>query len=106
MQETLSALLSELRSSFERLYDQRLARLILFGSQARADAEPGSDIDVLVVLHDQVKPGEEIARTGPITAALSLKYDAIVSCTFIAADRFATEQSPLLLNVHREGVMV
>lgn len=48
---------------------------MLFGSYARGDAEPGSDIDVLVVLHGDVNPGEEIARTGEMVADISLRYD-------------------------------
>ena len=79
---------------------------MLFGSRARDDADPGSDIDILVVLHGPVNPGEEIARTGETTANLSLKYDVVISCTFISAKRFNTEKSPLLLNVRREGMVV
>jgi predicted nucleotidyltransferase len=80
--------------------------MVLFGSQARGDAEPGSDIDVLVVLKGPVNPGAEIARTGDITAALSLQHEVVISRVFISAQQFAEEQSPLLLNVRREGILV
>jgi predicted nucleotidyltransferase len=101
--EQLRSLLTELRSRFESLYGPRLVRLVLFGSQARGDAEPGSDIDVLVVLEGAVRPGEEIARTGEITAGISLENNVVISCTFISADRFEREESPLMINVRREG---
>jgi uncharacterized protein len=52
-----------------------LQHLTLFGSQARGDAEPGSDIDVLVVLKSPANPGEEIKRTGKAIADLSLDYN-------------------------------
>jgi len=100
----ISAILAELRSCFESIYGDRLRQLVLFGSQARGDTEPGSDIDILVVLRGTVKPGEEIARTGTITAALSLKYDVVISCAFVSEERYNTEHSPLLLNVRKEGV--
>ena len=103
MSEQLRSLLTELRSRFETLYGARLVRLVLFGSQARGDAEPGSDIDVLVVLEGAVRPGEEIARTGEITAGISLENNVVISCTFISADRFEREESPLMINVRREG---
>ena len=80
--------------------------MLLFGSHARGDSEPDSDIDVLVVLKGDVRPGKEIAQVGPITSALSLKYDTVLSCTFISDDRYSKEQSPLLLNVRREGIAV
>jgi uncharacterized protein len=61
---------------------------------------------VLVVLQGTVNPGDEIAQVGEITAALSLKYNVVISCVFLSSDRYATEQSPLLLNVRREGVTI
>ena len=106
MSERLQSLLAELRRRLEALYGPRLVRLMLFGSQARGDAEQGSDIDVLVVLEGPVRPGEEIARTGEITAGISLENDIVISCTFISADRFEHEESPLMINVRREGVPV
>ncbi len=106
MNEKVEMILSELRRRFESLYGERLAQMVLFGSQARGDAADGSDIDVLVVLRGSVEPGEEIARTGEVTAELSLQYDVVVSCVYISADRYSAEQSPLLLNVRREGVPV
>lgn len=60
----------------------------------------------MIVLKGEVIPGKEIARTGEMTSELSLKYDVVISCTFISAERYGTEKSPLLMNVHREGVMV
>jgi hypothetical protein len=59
-----------------------------------------------VVLDGPVRPGKEIARTGEITAGMSLENNVVISCTFISADRFEREQSPLMINVRREGVPV
>ncbi len=106
MDSKTAMVVDELHSSLTALYRQRLARLVLFGSRARGDADPASDIDVLVVLKGGVNPGREISRTGDVTAALSLKHEVVISCSFASEDRFLTEQSPLLLNVRREGVPV
>ncbi|MEQ9232801.1 nucleotidyltransferase domain-containing protein [Coleofasciculus sp. E2-BRE-01] len=43
-------ILQELKSYLEKVYQQQLEKIILYGSQARGDAEPDSDIDVLIVL--------------------------------------------------------
>ena len=72
----LQPILTHLKQELTDLYGDRLQHLPLFGSQARGDAEPGSDIDVLVVLKPPVNPGEEIKRTGKAIADLSLDYDA------------------------------
>ncbi len=98
------AILTEVKRIAQTLYGARMVAVVLFGSCARGDAVAGSDIDVLLVLHGPVYPGEEIARMGPLTAALSLQHDVVVSCVFISADRYRTEQSPLLMNIRREGI--
>jgi uncharacterized protein len=106
MSDKLTALLTELRRRFEALYGERLVQMILFGSQARGDAEPGSDIDVLVVLKDPVRAGEEIERTIDFVADLSLQHNEVISCAFIGEDRFKHRHGPLLRNVRREGVRI
>jgi predicted nucleotidyltransferase len=104
MYERLAVILTELRRGFEVFYGERLVQMMLFGSQARGDAEPESDIDVLVVLQGPVDSGEEIARTGELTAVFSLEHDVVISRVFVSAEQFFDEQSPLLLNVRREGI--
>jgi predicted nucleotidyltransferase len=106
MSEKVRSILKELRQRLEALYGPRLVRIVLYGSQARGDAELGSDIDVLVVLAGPVSPGEEIARTSDIIASLSLAHAVVVSRAFVSSDRFEREQSPLLMNIRREGVTV
>lgn len=104
--QKLNSILTELRHQLEGLYGTRLVHLVLYGSQARGDALPGSDVDVLVVLTGSVEPGVEIERVSPITAALSLEHDIVISCVYISEERYIRENSPLLLNVRREGVVV
>ncbi len=100
----LDTILSELRAQLKALYGDRLVRLVLYGSQARREAEPYSDVDVLVVLTGPVDSSREIERTSDIRLDLSLRYATIVSCVYVSEERFAQEQSPLLLNVRKEGV--
>ena len=106
MSDRLRVILGELHRRFEALYGERLVRMVLFGSQARGDAEPGSDIDVLVVLKGTLSPGEEIARTVEDVADLSLRFDGVISCVFIDEDRFTHRNGPLLRNIRREGIEV
>jgi len=104
MNPKIQLILTELRYRLEALYGERLVRMVLFGSQARGDAEPGSDIDVLVVLKGPVSPCEEIARTIKDVAEISLEHNEVISCVFVSEEQFEREHSPLLLNVRREGI--
>jgi predicted nucleotidyltransferase len=106
MGEQLEAILSELRAGYDRLYGDRLARIILFGSQARGDAKPGSDVDVMVILRGAVDANQEGKRTDDFIAAVCLKHDALVTPVYISEKRYREEVSPLMLNVRREGVPI
>ena len=106
MNDQVKTIVAEFRTRLQQLYGERLEQVILFGSQARGDAVEGSDIDVMIVLKGEVKVGEEIARTSQLCSDLSLAYDVALSRIFTSAERFAHEHSPLLVNVHREGVWV
>lgn len=97
-------IVTTLRRSLEELYGQRLVRLVLFGSHARGEAAPESDVDVLVVLRGEVNPGEEIRRTGGIVSELSLANDVVISCIFMDEHRFLHRSGPLLRNIRKEGI--
>ena len=99
-------ILRTLRREFSRALGDQLESMILFGSQARGQARPESDIDVLVVVRDDSDYGDLMRRTSPIVSALSLEYDVVISRAFVARERFERERSPFLLNVRREGVII
>jgi predicted nucleotidyltransferase len=102
----LDLVLATLRRQLEEIYGERLVRMVLYGSRARGEAEPGSDIDILIVLKGPVNPGEEITRTGGVVADLSLQFDGVVSCFFMDEERFTHRHGPFLRNIRREGIIV
>jgi predicted nucleotidyltransferase len=114
MNPTLQPVLKSLKQDLTQLYGDRLVQITLFGSQARGDQEPESDIDVLVVLRSQnvrraeslINPGEEIKRTGKIVADLSLHYDVVISCIFMDENHYKTYNNALLRNIRKEGVLL
>jgi predicted nucleotidyltransferase len=106
MSETLKAILLELKTRFQEIYGDRLVEMILYGSQARGDAEVGSDIDVLVVLRGEVNPVTELGRVREITFDLSYRNDTVVSCMFIDEAAYNRGIGPYVRNVQREGIRI
>lgn len=79
---------------------------MLFGSQARGDAEPDSDIDVLVVLKGEVNPMQESNKVTAITAEISLHYNVVILCMYVSAKRYRAGRGGLISNVLREGIVL
>jgi len=102
----IARIVAELRRCLEPLYGPRLVHVILYGSQARGDAEDGSDVDVLVVPRGPVQGGEEIERTGDIVTSLSLRYTTVISLLFMSDEHWTHRQGPLPRNIRREGIAV
>jgi len=95
-----------LRSVTERLreiYGSRLKRLILFGSQARGEATPESDVDVLAVLEGPVTAIEEAKRTSRVATKARLTGRRL-SFVHMSEDEFADDRRPLIWSVREDGI--
>lgn len=100
----IKEILKEFREEIEKLYGKRLKSIILYGSWARGDATEESDIDVLIVLKGEIIPGKEIDRMIDIITEINLKYGVLISVYPVSEENYSTINSPLLINVRREGV--
>jgi predicted nucleotidyltransferase len=99
----LNALLP-LRDYLRQLYQERFDRLVLFGSQARGEADATSDVDVLIVLHDPVDASQELQHTSEFVAQLCLDHNLLIARLFMPKSRFESENSPFLRNIRTEGI--
>jgi predicted nucleotidyltransferase len=97
-------LLAELKRDLKLIYGSRLCGLYLFGSFARQDQDPESDLDILIVLSNMDRYYSEIKRSSEVTSRLSLKYGVTISRVFMRELDWKMKDSPLLLNI-REEVM-
>jgi len=98
------AILAELRQGLQSLYGQRLAGLYLFGSYARGEAEPESDVDVLVVLDDLSDYPGEVDRTGSLASELSLRHGLSLSRVFLSRRAWTQGTDFFVRNVRREAI--
>jgi len=93
-------------ADLRELYGARLRSVVLFGSWAREDAHPDSDIDLLVVLDRVDSVWEELRRMEPIVWRHSHANDAVVSATPVAEDDLRAGRWPLLRRAQAEGRQV
>jgi predicted nucleotidyltransferase len=87
------------------IYGSRLLELILFGSVARGEGDPESDLDVLAVLRGPLDRAVERRRLDEPLWELMLAVGRVVSVIPVEQHDL-DDESPLMLNVRREGVRV
>ena len=100
----IQEILEEFRQEVQKIYGPRLRDIILYGSWARGDATEESDIDLLIILAGEVVPGQEIDRMVDVITDINLKYGELISVYPTSEADFINVNSPLLINVRREGI--
>lgn len=103
MDARLHDILKEFRRGVEAIFGERLAKVVLFGSQARGDAREDSDVDVLVVLRGE-RTEEEADDVAAIESDLCLQYGVVISVVYLPLDQLPLRRTGLLRNIEREGV--
>lgn len=98
--------LKKLKKELLHIYGEQLDSIILYGSRARSDARPDSDIDILLVIKGDFNYIELLKRSDDLAATLSLENDIVISRAFVSEKDYKERQTPFLMNVRREGIPV
>lgn len=102
-------ILSDVKLEVINLFGDKLKQLVLFGSYARNESDPESDIDIMILVDESE---EELRSRRPlvtdIMAELSMKHDKLVSLTQVPYRRYNEylDVLPFYRNIYREGIEI
>lgn len=100
----LRGLLADIKRGLEAVYGDRLQGVFLYGSRARGEAEPESDVDILIVLDEIGHYHGELERTARLVSELSLRYDVSISRVLLSASQWQNGDEPFLLTARKDAI--
>lgn len=100
------AALRELQAGLGKIYPVNTPLALVYGSYARGEEGPESDIDVVLIYPRAVRPGQEIDRVSIILAELNLKYQVLISVLPARRQDYRQGAGAFWQNVREEGVAI
>ncbi|HEX3430245.1 MAG TPA: nucleotidyltransferase domain-containing protein [Rhizomicrobium sp.] len=94
--------LQRFRMAIDRIYGDRVERVVLFGSRARGEARADSDYDIAVFLKDLGDRWKEADKIADLATDLMDETGAFIHAMPYPAGSYA-ERTPLMHEVRREG---
>ena len=99
-------ILKKIKSHLQTLYGNRLQNILLFGSEARGEAIPNSDIDIMVILDGPVHFMMEYRRIINSLYDLILESGIIIDVTPVEKEKYEAGEFALYRNAQQEGVLL
>lgn len=104
-EEDVRAALAELKERLTSLLGAALVKLALYGSRARGDADPGSDVDVAVV----VRGMDAALKRRILDAVADVELDRLVPLSTLVLSEahyglLLERERRIALDIEREGV--
>ena len=87
-------------------YGDRFAGLVLYGSEARGESRPDSDIDFLVLLKGSFNRLTEIRALVDLLYPLQLDFDRLISARPASIQDYTEERLALYRNAKSEGMEI
>jgi len=103
---TKDKLLNQVKARLRAVYGDRLQGVVLYGSEARGDAEADSDIDLLVLLEGEVQLGKDARTIIDALYPLMIRTGRPIHAQPVEVVDFEAGQYALYRNARREGVRV
>jgi predicted nucleotidyltransferase len=103
---TAIELLPDIKSRLSAAFGERLRGVVLYGSEARGEAAPDSDIDVLVLLDEIASLWDDTQAV--VKALYPLQWEVVrpIHATPVDVRSYETADYPLFRNAKKEGIRV
>lgn len=102
----ISPILQACKQALANHYGGRFEGMVLFGSAARQELTPDSDIDLLVLLDNLLNYSQELRTIVEILYPLQLESSHWISAKPVAIDEFEAGTTQLYRNAQQEGILV
>ncbi len=99
-------ILTKIKDCLQMLYGDRLQNVLLFGSEARGESIPDSDIDIMVILNGPVCFMLEYRRIIDALYDLILESGRIIDVTPVEKQKYEAGEFALYRNARQEGVLL
>ncbi len=94
------------QKDLSKVYSGRGPQVLVYGSYARRQDTEASDVDLLLLYPNKIRPGEEIRRLSPLLSDLNLQYQVLFSVMPIDESGYRYAEGPFWENIHREGIPI
>lgn len=101
-----NSILKKCKATLAKYYGDRLKGVVLYGSMARKQATPTSDIDLLVLLAPPLDYFAELWQIVNVLYPLQLESEHLISAKPVSIKDFEAGSVSLYRNAKREGIPV
>ena len=101
----VDVILKRLKKDLKVALGEKIGDLILFGSYSRGDYTEYSDIDLLILVNSRLSR-DETRKVDDLIAGYSLENDVVISGLVYPFDTYQRFNTPFLLNIKEEGIVV
>lgn len=100
------SLWQRIKALLKEAFADRLRGVVLYGSEARGEATPESDIDILVLLTGPIALGRDLRTIIHAPYPLQLESERVIDATPVDVDVYEAGEFAWYRNAKRDGLFV